>query len=107
MAKLDLERLSILELKDLQSKLSETLKSAEVRGRADAKKQVLEFASGLGYELYDLFDLGGRRGRGGKSREVKYRNPDNHSETYGGRGPHPRWLAEKLKAGKSLEDFKV
>ena len=30
----------------------------------------------------------------------KYRNPDNPSETWAGRGLKPRWLAAALKGGK-------
>jgi DNA-binding protein H-NS len=37
----------------------------------------------------------------------KYRNPENPSETWAGRGLKPRWLAEAIKAGKKLEYFSI
>jgi DNA-binding protein H-NS len=37
----------------------------------------------------------------------KYRNPDNKSETWAGRGKKPRWLSAQLKSGKQIEDFRV
>jgi DNA-binding protein H-NS len=37
----------------------------------------------------------------------KYRNPENPSETWAGRGLTPRWLAAALKAGKKLEHFSI
>jgi DNA-binding protein H-NS len=37
----------------------------------------------------------------------KYRNPDNPSETWAGRGLKPRWLAAALKGGKKLEHFSI
>jgi hypothetical protein len=37
----------------------------------------------------------------------KYRNPDNPSETWAGRGLKPRSLAAALKAGKKLEYFSI
>jgi DNA-binding protein H-NS len=37
----------------------------------------------------------------------KYRNPENPSETWAGRGLRPRWLAAALKAGKKLEHFSI
>jgi DNA-binding protein H-NS len=37
----------------------------------------------------------------------KYRNPQNPSETWAGRGLKPRWLAAALKAGKKLEHFSI
>jgi DNA-binding protein H-NS len=39
--------------------------------------------------------------------EPKYRNPENPSETWAGRGLRPRWLAIAIKAGKKLEDFSI
>jgi DNA-binding protein H-NS len=37
----------------------------------------------------------------------KYRNPDDPDETWAGRGKRPRWLAEHLRSGKKIEDFKI
>jgi DNA-binding protein H-NS len=37
----------------------------------------------------------------------KYRNPNNPSETWSGRGKRPRWLARELKSGKRLDDFRI
>jgi len=56
------------------------------------------------------FGPGSKRGRGGTTRgkvAPKYRNSDNPSETWAGRGLKPRWLAAALKAGKKLESFSI
>ncbi len=37
----------------------------------------------------------------------KYRNPENPSETWAGRGLRPRWLVAAIKGGKKLEDFAI
>jgi DNA-binding protein H-NS len=37
----------------------------------------------------------------------KYRNPAEPSETWAGRGRQPRWLAEQLKSGKRIDDFRT
>jgi DNA-binding protein H-NS len=37
----------------------------------------------------------------------KYRNPDQPSETWAGRGKRPRWLVAQLKSGKRIEDFSI
>ena len=37
----------------------------------------------------------------------KFRNPDRPSETWAGRGKTPRWLTEKLKSGKRIDDFRI
>jgi DNA-binding protein H-NS len=38
----------------------------------------------------------------------KYRNPDDHSQTWAGRGLRPRWLADALKKrGTKLDQFAI
>ena len=37
----------------------------------------------------------------------KYRNPDQPSETWAGRGKQPRWLVAQLGSGKRIDDFKI
>jgi DNA-binding protein H-NS len=37
----------------------------------------------------------------------KYRNPDQPSETWSGRGKRPRWLDAQLRSGKRIDDFRI
>jgi DNA-binding protein H-NS len=37
----------------------------------------------------------------------KYRNPNEPSETWSGRGKQPRWLAAALKTGHTIEEFVI
>src|ERR1700676_5178820 len=37
----------------------------------------------------------------------KYRNPNEPSETWSGRGKQPRWLAAALKGGQTIEEFVI
>jgi DNA-binding protein H-NS len=37
----------------------------------------------------------------------KYRNPNQPSETWAGRGKRPRWLIAQLRSGKRIDDFKI
>ena len=39
--------------------------------------------------------------------EPKFRNPNNPSETWSGRGKQPRWVIELLAMGKRLDDFRI
>lgn len=39
--------------------------------------------------------------------EVAYRNPDNYSQAWTGRGKPPRWVTEWVAGGKSLEALRV
>jgi DNA-binding protein H-NS len=37
----------------------------------------------------------------------KFRNPDDPSETWAGRGKQPRWLAAPPRSGKKMDDFRI
>ncbi|MGB9117119.1 H-NS family nucleoid-associated regulatory protein [Bradyrhizobium sp.] len=37
----------------------------------------------------------------------KFRNPDQPSETWAGRGKQPRWLRKHLRSGKRIDDFRI
>jgi DNA-binding protein H-NS len=37
----------------------------------------------------------------------KYRNPDQPSETWAGRGKQPRWLVAQLRSGRRMDDFRI
>jgi DNA-binding protein H-NS len=37
----------------------------------------------------------------------KFRNPEQPSETWAGRGKKPRWLIAQLKSGKQIDDFRI
>ena len=39
--------------------------------------------------------------------KVKYRNPDNDSQTWTGTGRKPAWIIEALSSGKTHEDLRV
>ena len=65
----------------------------------------------------ELSKLGGISGGGKRGKPAghgrmgavapKYRNPENPTETWAGRGLKPRWLAAAIKSGKKLEDFLI
>ena len=88
-----------------------------LRGKIDAVlgSKVADERRTLETELAKLsrFDTGGARskvavGRGARGKVApKYRNPENPSETWAGRGLKPRWLSAALKSGKKLEDFSI
>jgi DNA-binding protein H-NS len=99
-----LKTMSIARLQDLKAKVD-----AAISEKVGARRHELES------ELSKLagYADGGRRGRppgrGGPRGAVapKYRNPENPSETWAGRGLKPRWLVAAMKGGKKLEDFAI
>jgi DNA-binding protein H-NS len=94
---MNLKSMSVDKLVDLRNRVEAALgtKVAETRRAIESKLAKLGRA--------------GRRGGAGVPGKIapKYRNPDNPSETWAGRGLQPRWLATALKSGKKLEHFAI
>jgi DNA-binding protein H-NS len=103
MKRRDLERLSIEELEVLRQKTTATLTA-----KIGAEKKVLEDR---------LSQLNGRSSVEQTSETPerrpyptvfpKFRNPEQPSETWAGRGKKPRWLTAQLKSGKQIDDFRI
>ena len=96
MAKSNLSSMSVDELLKLRDDVGTALSR-----RADELKNQL---SRLGGEIGRT-----KRGRGAslKGRKVPIKYRDRSGNTWAGRGAHPVWLREKIKAGAKLEDFAV
>ena len=78
------------------------------------KKDILEAAKKFNLTLHikngnDITDKYGLQKNKTKppKMEPKYRNPDNHNETWAGHGRKPKWLIEKIASGKKLDDFMI
>ncbi|MFV0294089.1 MAG: H-NS family nucleoid-associated regulatory protein [Paracoccus sp. (in: a-proteobacteria)] len=102
---IDLENLSLKELRDLRNKVERAITSYEDRRRKEALAAAEEAAREHGFSLNDL--TGGKSGRRAAKIAAKYANPENDSETWTGRGRRPRWVQEALDAGRSLEDMAI
>ena len=109
---LNLENLSDEQLRELQTHGGQTI-DERVRNRLDEYRRI---ARDAGYEL-TLTRIGeeprrrrGRSvGRDDRRSEIapKYRNPDNPSEIWSGRGREPKWMQREIAEGKSKEDFLI
>lgn len=90
-------------IKDAQKAKTERDKQA----REEAKDQINSILKETGFKLEDLFP----RYAGPKTEttpgDIAYRDPNNPSNTWTGKGRKPRWLKEREDAGASLDEFKV
>ncbi|MDG4560698.1 MAG: H-NS histone family protein [Candidatus Competibacter sp.] len=107
---LDLARMSVKELHELQAALAEHIVERQKTEKANLKARMMQLAEESGLSLDDILGTG-RRGRGGAAKApvaAKYRNPENPEETWSGRGRKPNWLVEKLqKRGVTIEQFAI
>jgi DNA-binding protein H-NS len=101
MASVNVDKMSLKELLDLDAKVQKAINAARERERAEVKHAMAALAEKRGFSMAELF---GGRGRG-KVSAAKYANPDNRAETWTGRGRKPNWLVAKLNKGAKLADF--
>lgn len=103
----ELDGMSIKELRELKVRIDIAIVEREKSERLGLRQKMMQLAADAGLTLDEI--LGGKSGKGSRSPvAVKYRNPDDSSQTWTGRGRRPVWLAEKLaNRGASIEDFTV
>ena len=84
-------------------------KLLDLKGRVETalRTKVADRRRALESDLARLTRFGGRGHRIMAKVPPKYRNPDNPSETWAGRGLKPSWLAAAIKAGKKLARLRL
>ncbi|PZQ97710.1 MAG: transcriptional regulator [Cereibacter sphaeroides] len=102
---LNLNTLSLKELRDLQSQVLKAISTFEDRKRKEALSELEEKARTLGFSLAELTGASIVRKRA--PAVAKYANPANSSDTWSGRGRKPRWFEAALNSGKSPEDLAI
>ncbi|HOB47517.1 MAG TPA: H-NS histone family protein [Zoogloea sp.] len=104
-------------LKELLAQQAELAKQIDEVRRTEVSKaiaQVQDIVQEYGLSLEEVFPnakvaksvravSGARTSKG----EIRYRNPQNPSIGWSGKGRKPLWIVEGLAAGKSLQDFAV
>lgn len=110
--KLDLNSLSLKELKDLQVSVARTISEFEDRKRREALAALEALARENGFSLGELVGGGFSRGSGKADKRAtpiapKYVDPHNAANTWSGRGRKPSWFQAALDAGKKPEDLLI
>jgi DNA-binding protein H-NS len=105
MATINVDKMSLKDLLELEAKVQKAIINARERERAEIKQKVEAIVQTAGFSVSELF--GARGGARGRAVAAKYVNPDDRSQTWTGRGRKPKWLVAKLEKGAKLEDFAV
>ena len=104
--KINLDDLSLEELKSLQNDVALALYNFEKRKKAEALAEIKSLAHAKGFSLDEL--LGGEAAKGKRAPAVaKYADPANPDNTWSGRGRKPKWLVAQIENGKTVEDFAI
>lgn len=118
---INLDELSVTELEKLIKQAEKKLERKRLDAVKSAQAEISKIAKDLGVSVEDLLQdkvsrkkkasrkTTARKKKAGVRRpaKIKYRNPQDSSQTWTGRGKRPIWLREKLEQGAKLEDFEV
>jgi DNA-binding protein H-NS len=98
----EVEKMELDDLWDLHLRIIEVLNRKLENEKRKLQNQLDELGRKFGGAPADL-----PQRRPYPKVEPKYRNPDNPSETWSGRGKTPRWVTERLAAGRHLDEFRI
>ena len=95
MKRAELDRMSADALWSLHIEVSDLLQEKIQAEKLELEKRLKKLAGpASGRRPYPVVD-------------PKYRNPEDPSETWAGRGKQPRWLVKQLRSGKRIEEFRI
>jgi DNA-binding protein H-NS len=95
-----LESKSIAELQELFANTQRLLEAKQGEIRESAVQKIQQIALEAGIKVF----IREPRQRGDKAAEKLYRNPDDHSQTWNGKGASPKWIKS---SGKDKSEFEV
>lgn len=97
MVKVDYHKIDFEKLIEMRDEIDAVIKEKRDEVRQQFKKEMFEKAQALGFDPADLFATSSKR-RGPKTGGTvapKYRNSDDHTQTWTGRGREPAWIKGK------------
>lgn len=108
MSALDLNAMSLKELRQLQKEVEAAIETFEARQKEAVRRELEELARARGFTLAELAEPPPKRARKSRSASpAKYRNPQNPQMTWSGRGRRPDWVNAALNAGATLEQLRI
>ena len=105
MADIDLDSMSLDELKALQKAVNKAVDGYEDRRRKEALAAAEAAAREHGYSVAELVGESPKKTR--TALPPKYRHPENPELTWSGRGRQPEWMKDALENGQSKDDFLI
>ncbi len=100
----DLDSLSRKELEKLKTDVEKALDRVGARELKAARDAAARAAAEYGFSLEDL--AGSPKSAKAKT-AAKYRNPEEPSQTWSGRGRKPQWIKDAEEAGTDIATFAI
>lgn len=105
MAAINLDKLTLEELKQLQKDVGKAIKGFETKRMKAALAAAEAAAREHGFSLSNLADAS--KGKPKAASPPKYKHPENPSITWSGRGRKPAWFLAAIEAGTPENDLLI
>jgi DNA-binding protein H-NS len=103
-----LDKMSYAELAELRDRVNAAMTEAKMAEKDRLRAEMEAMATKAGLSLTDVVGTPRAASKAKAAKAFKYRNPENPSEVWSGRGRRPMWLIAALKKkGQKLENFEV
>lgn len=109
MPKIDLEKLSLQELQQLAQEVEIKVTEKKTGEQQRIYQEMRALAASIGMTPDEVIESQGRGRRSGvrAPAKVKYRNPNDPSQTWAGRGKRPGWVQAWVNEGRELAEIEV
>lgn len=102
---MDLNTLSLDDLKQLHKDAEKAIKTFETRRLAEARAKLEDYAREMGVRLEEV--MGNVKGKTKPEGVPKYRHPENPSQTWTGRGRKPDWFKLAIQNGVDEAELRI
>lgn len=102
MSSIDISNLSVAELAALKGSIESIIGGRRESELSRLRETFEDMAAESGFTLEEVMQATPSRKRAAV--QAKYLNPDNHEQTWTGRGRKPSWAVALVESGGSLEE---
>jgi DNA-binding protein H-NS len=99
----NLDEMNLDELKALSREIEKAIRKTGTENLKKARDAAEAAARQFGFSLEEVLER--RPVAKTKSSEAKYRNPENSTQTWSGRGRQPQWFKDAIAGGRTLADL--
>lgn len=106
---IQLDHLSLNELQVLRLKIDQEVEKRQAQVRKEGLEKIKQLAAEYGLSIDELKALGNSAKTTAKRGSVppKYRDPNDPTNTWTGRGRKPKWVEAYLASNGSLEEIAI
>ena len=104
---MEIAKMSLDELRRLREEIEREVDNKEKCVVIDARKEVDAILRKYSVTIDQVVGVKSKTTKAGALSQPKYRNPDDFTQTWTGKGRKPKWVSDHLNRGYRLEDLVI